>query len=257
VGDTRGNLPAGRGPLDAARGRSDPRPELHRKLAAAPAAYLEGALSNPELDEEGAALLVKSPHAPSAVLVRVGRSTRWTRVYEVKRGLTRHPRSPLPLARRFLPHLLWLDLAEAAADTRLSAVVRRYAEEALKTRLLDMAEGEIVALARRASPGVVAELTRSRSPQVLAALLSNLRCGGGTWSDCVRGGASRYLRRMVHLVPVGRRRAVRVALLRNPHAGGGRASSGGGLAPPTSAHGARPEADRADRRRPPAGDGTV
>lgn len=204
--------------MDAARGRSDPRAVLYRHLATAPSAYLEGALVNPELDEEGAALLVKSPHATSTLLVRLGGSQRWTRAYEVKRGLVRHPRAPLPLARRFLPHLLWLDMAEAAADTRLTPVVRRHAEEALKTRLLDMAEGEIVALARRASPGVVAELTRSRSPRVLAALLGNPRVRE---RDVVRIASGEEappetLRRVVRHPDWSVRRAVRVALLRNP-----------------------------------------
>ena len=218
MGGTRGNLPGGRGPLDAARGRSDPGPELHRNLANAPAPYLEGALSNPEFDEEGAGTLVRNPRATAALLVRVSRAVRWTRVYEVKRGLVRHPRSPLPLARRFLPHLLWLDLAEAAADSRLSPVVRRHAEEALKTRLLDMAEGEVVALARRASPGVVSELTRSRSTRVLSALLGNPRVRE---RDVVRIASGEdappeTLRRLVHHPDWSVRRSVRVALLRNP-----------------------------------------
>ena len=45
--------------MDAARGRGDARPELLLRLATAPAAYLEGACSNPALDEEGVALLLK------------------------------------------------------------------------------------------------------------------------------------------------------------------------------------------------------
>lgn len=165
----------------------------------------------------GAAILLKNPRATAALLVRISRIVRWTRVYEVKRGLVRHARSPLPLARRFLPHLLWLDLADAAADTRLSPVVRRHAEEALKKRLLDMAEGEIVALARRASPGVVAELIRSRSPRVLSALLGNPRVRERDVLQIASGdhAPKETLRRLVHHPEWGRSRSVRVALLRN------------------------------------------
>ena len=216
--ETRGKTPTGAGPLDAARGRADARPELMRRLATAPAAYLEGACGNPALDEEGAALLARNPHATQAQLLRVGRSLRWTRAYEVKRGLVRHPRVPVPLARRFLPHLTWLDLAEVTADTRLPPLLRRHAEEALKVRLVEMAEGEIVALARRASSGVVSELARSGSARVLGALLGNPRVRERDVVRIVTGeeAPAETLRRVAHHPDWGVRRAVRVALLRNP-----------------------------------------
>jgi len=187
------------------------------RLASAPADYLEGACGNPALDEEGVALLLKNPNATQALLLRVGRTLRWTRSYEVKRGLVRHPRAPIPLARRFLAHLLWLALAEPPADTRLSAPLRRHAEEALKTRLLEMAEGEIVALARRASAGIVAELSGSSSPRVLAALLGNPRVRE---RDVVRIASGEEappeaLRRVARHPDWGLRRAIRTALLRN------------------------------------------
>jgi hypothetical protein len=218
VADARPRIPLSPVPLDAARGRTDSRQDLHRRLPTAPAPYLDGALGNPALDEAGVALLVRNPHALPALLVRVGRSPRWTRHDEVKRGLVRHPRTPLPLARRFLPHLLWLELAEIAAETRLSPVVRRHAEEALKLRLLDLAEGEVVALARRASPGVVAELARSRSSRVLAALFGNPRLRERDVVLIASGveAPPETLRCLVHHPEWGVRRAVRVALLRNP-----------------------------------------
>ncbi|HET9299751.1 MAG TPA: hypothetical protein VFO11_07375, partial [Candidatus Polarisedimenticolaceae bacterium] len=203
--------------LDAARGRGDARPELLLRLASAPMPYLEGACSNPALDEEGVALLLKNPHATQALLLRIGRTLRWTRAYEVKRGLVRHPRGPVPLVRRFLPHLLWLDLAEAAADTRLSPIVRRHAEEALTARLPEMAEGEVVTLARRATPGVVAELARNRSSRVVTALLGNPRVRERDVVRIATGeeASAETLRRVAHHPEWGRRRAVRVALLRN------------------------------------------
>ena len=186
------------------------------RLAAAPADYLEGACGNPALDDEGAALLVKNPQATQGQLLRIGRG-RWARTYEVKRGLVRHARTPVPLARRFLPHLLWLDLAEAAADARLSPLVRRHAEEALKARVQEMAEGEVVALARRASPGLVGELARSRSSRVLAALLGNPRVRERDVVRIVTGDEvpAETLRRVARHPEWAARRAVRVALLRN------------------------------------------
>jgi hypothetical protein len=218
VAATRGKTPDGGGPLDAARGRAEARPELLLRLPSAPADYLEGACSNPALDEEGAALLLKNPQAAQAQLLRIGRTLRWTRAYDVKRGLVRHPRTPAPLARRFLPHLLWVDLAETAADGRLSALRRRHAEEALAARVQEMAEGEIVALARRASPALVDLLARSRSSRVLAALLGNPRVRERDVVRIATGeeAPTEALRRVARHPEWGGRRAVRVALLRNP-----------------------------------------
>jgi len=105
----------------------------------------------------------------------VGRDRKWTRSYEVKKGLVHHPRTPVSLARSFLPHLYWKDLADITEASRIQPGVRRQAEEVLKKRLPELSEGERVSLARRASRGVIAALRESTESRVLKALLGNVR----------------------------------------------------------------------------------
>lgn len=211
-------LGKGQGELDAARGRADPPEELRRHLGSAPAPYLEGALSNPHFHTDELVLLVRNPSAGPAVLTRIGRNTQWTRLYEVKKALVRNPRTPVPLARRFLPHLLWLDLSEVPLDSRLSPVVRRQAEEVLKVRIDEMQEGELVALARRASRGVIPVLAERLRPRVVHALLGNAKL---VERDVLRIASepkapSEVLAVVAEHPHWGIRLAVRLALLMNP-----------------------------------------
>ena len=161
--------------LDSARGRTDGSAELQRNLPIAPLAYLQGALQNPELDVERLVLLLHNRSTTPSLLMTVGRDRRWTRSYDVKKGLVHHPRTPVTLARSFLPQLYWKDLAEITEASRLQPGVRRQAEEVLKRRLPELTQGERVSLARRASRGVVSALSESSEARVLKALLGNVR----------------------------------------------------------------------------------
>lgn len=163
------------GALDSARGRTDGPAELLRSLPTAPLAYLQGALHNAELDVERVVLVLRNHSATPGLLMTLGRDRRWTRAYEVKKGLVHHPRTPVTLARSFLPHLYWKDLAEIAEAPWIQPGVRRQAEEVLKRRLPELTQGERVSLARRASRGVIAALRESSEARVLKALLSNVR----------------------------------------------------------------------------------
>jgi len=158
-----------------AAGRADSASELRRRLATAPLGYLEGALKNPALGPDELLELLRNRAMTSALLVRIGAVRPWTRSYEVKKALVRHPRSPATLARTFLPHLFWKDLADIAEDPRSGALLRHRAEEVLARRTEELALGEKIALARRARRGVIEALRTSKEPGVLKALLSNPR----------------------------------------------------------------------------------
>jgi hypothetical protein len=67
----------------------------------------------------------------------------------------------------------WKDLVELARDATVSPAVRRHAEQMLEARLPALAVGERVALARRASRGLIRTLCDSLEPRVLLALLDN------------------------------------------------------------------------------------
>jgi len=176
-----------------------------------------GALENPSLTDEKLLRLLRNPHVTPQILSRIGRDRRWTRVYEIKRALVRHPRSPLVVSRGFLPYLHWKDLAEACADLRVHPVARRQAERLLGTRVDELSLGEKVTLARRASRGLIRALIDAGEPQVLRGLLGNERT---VEADAIRIASGpratpELLRHLADHPKWGRRRDVRLALLRN------------------------------------------
>ncbi len=91
----------------------------------------------------------------------------------------RHPRTPQIVALRFIPGLYWADLVRVGLDMRLHPMVRRAAETRLIDRLPALAVGEKMAIARSASPGVLAALRNDPTPRVIAALLENPRLAEG------------------------------------------------------------------------------
>lgn len=119
--------------------------------------------------------LLRDRHAPAASLARIARDPRFARDREVKRAVAVHPNTPLAVSRNLLPQLFWREWIEAVADSRLHPVVRRTAEECLERCLDQLALGERVALARRASGGILGCLATSRDVQVLTALVGNPR----------------------------------------------------------------------------------
>ncbi len=203
---------------DAERGRTASAAGLRDRLPVASAAFLEGALANPALGEDEIILLLRNRRADPIVLTRIARSPRWFRVYEVKKGLARHPRVPLGLARGLLAHLYWRDLSEVTEDARVHPAVRHQAEEVLRIRLQEMTLGERIALARKASRGIVMALRDSDDPKVLAALLGNPRLIEPDVLTIAGNALARreVLRELAEHPSWGIRRAVRLTLLRNP-----------------------------------------
>lgn len=139
---------------------------------------------------------------------------------EVRSAVARHRRTPQATAVRLLPGLFWRDLLEVSRDVRIAPAVRRVAEKYLIRRLPALAVGEKVTVARRASDGLVAHLVHDPSPAVLRALLENPRL---IEAALVPLAASRHalpgnLEILATSPRWGARRAIRVALSRNPQA---------------------------------------
>jgi hypothetical protein len=137
---------------------------------------------------------------------------------EVKFAFVSNPLAPQVLARQFLPHLSWRDLAELPVNLRISPVLRREAEKLLQTRLPELSLGEKVALARRGSRGILAVLCDEAGTMVLRAVAGNPRA---TEADCVRiltrsDLPADFLGWLATTSSWGQRRAVRLALVRHP-----------------------------------------
>jgi hypothetical protein len=160
---------------DYERGRSAPPAQLAARLATAPAGYLEGALANPALTPAHVALCLKNPAVGAAHIRRVAKNRDWLTAYEVRAAIVLHPRAPRALAMNLVALLWWRDLARVSDRTILAPPLRRAAERLLSIRLLEMALGERVTLARMAPRAVIAALRRDDSPMVIRALLQNPR----------------------------------------------------------------------------------
>jgi hypothetical protein len=133
----------------------------------------------PSLEVPEARQVLRNPFADREVIEVLLDLPRLLTATEVRSALARHPRTPQPHALRFVAGLYWRDLVSLAIDTRVRPAVRRAAERALQSRLAGMALGEKMAIARRGSPGILADLRRDPNPRVMQALLENPRVTEG------------------------------------------------------------------------------
>jgi hypothetical protein len=195
-------------------------PELHLRLREAGSEELLALLRARagELTAPAVRHALRNPYCTAEAIEAVAAERRLLSFYEVRRDLALHPRAPETLAARFVPTLWWRDLMALALDTRLRPALRRTAEIHLGTRLPELAVGEKVALARRASPGIIAQLRLDPSPRVIAALLDNPRLTEGMLEPVLHRVSTSPA--ILELIANDRRWGVRyplrLALVRNP-----------------------------------------
>lgn len=163
-------------------------------------------------------LALRDPEATPALLARVARDPQWARFSAVRLAIVVHRHTPLAVARNLVPHLHWRELAEAGSDARVHPLVRRAAERYLTMRLGEIAVGERVSLARRASRALITALLDSSEDAVVRSLLGNPRL---VEADVLRIAASpkapaAALADLAAHWKWGGRRAVRLALVANP-----------------------------------------
>lgn len=170
------------------------------------------------LDAPAALLVLGNSYATPEILDLLAAQPRLLSFYEVRRALALHPRTPQALALRLIPGLFWRDLVALGLDTRLHPRLRRTAEQYLITRVSELAVGEKVSIARRASPGLLAHLRHDPSPRVIAAILDNPRLTEDILAPVAHGAATPGP--VLSLIAADRRWGVRygiqVALARNP-----------------------------------------
>jgi hypothetical protein len=157
--------------------RPTPPDDLELRLRDAGAEELLALLREhgPRLDVQAVRQALRNPHCAAEAVELLAEQARLLSFYEVRRDLALHPRSPEPLALRFVPGLFWRDLATLGLDTRVRPRVRRAADQQLAARLPGLALGEKIAIARRCAAGLLAQLRHDPSPRVIAAVLDNPR----------------------------------------------------------------------------------
>jgi hypothetical protein len=172
-----------------------------------------------ELEPPAVRQVLHNPFCTAEIAEILADQPRLVSFYEVRRDLALHPRAPEPLALRFVPGLWWRDLMALSLDTRLRPRVRRAADQALFVRLPQLALGERINLARRAAPGVLAQLRHDPHPSVIAALLDNPRLTEDILGPVVHAAATPGP--VLAAIAADRRWSTRpglqVALARNPN----------------------------------------
>lgn len=112
---------------------------------------------------------------PVRLLEQLAAEPPWCERPLVLGAVVRNPRVPRSLGLKLLPSLFWHDLAEAAANPWTQGAIRVRAEALLKDRLEEMRLGDKIALARIATPSLIALLLQHADPKILEAALLNPR----------------------------------------------------------------------------------
>lgn len=171
-----------------------------------------------DLGPEEARQALANPFAGSEVIELLAAHRGLVGHYEVRRTLAFHPRTPEPLALRFVAGLYGRDLLSLGLDTRARPTVRRAGERYLIQRLAGLSVGEKTAVARRASPGVLVHLRHDPSPRVIAGMLDNPRLTEGTLAPLVHKSNAQpeVLKLIAEDHRWGVRYPIRLAISRNP-----------------------------------------
>jgi len=170
-----------------------------------------------EVSEGTLVRCLRSPACPRALVERLA-GCRFVRgLRRVPPLLLRHPGCPRTFAWDMLPRIGWHDVLLVVRDPRTAPPIRRQAERKLVERLKQLTVGERTALARQATPGVIAGMLGDGAPACVRALLDNPRF---TEQDAVRllGAAANgeCAAAVVRHPGWGSRRAVVDAALRAP-----------------------------------------
>lgn len=152
-------------------------PDLDRRLREASAEELARLVAGrrDELGVAEARQIARNPYVTREILESLAAVPALASLYEMRRTLAAHPRTPRALALRLVTGLYWRELAALGIDGGAHPAVRRAADRRLVERLPGLAIGERCALARRCSAGVIAALRRDPQARVIAALLENPR----------------------------------------------------------------------------------
>jgi len=194
--------------------------DLERRLREAGAEELDR-LIVAERDRLGLAearQIARNPFVTGEILEALAALPALAALYEVRRTLAAHPRTPRTIALRLVSGLYWRELAALGGDPRVHPVVRRAADRRLLERLPGLAVGERSALARRAGPAVVAALRLDPHPRVVAALLENPRLTEALLLPLAASerAAPACLAELAASTRWATRPALRAALCRNP-----------------------------------------
>jgi hypothetical protein len=131
--------------------------------------------------------ILKRRDLPSGEVEKLARDRNLCKNRKVAVALAQHPHLPRRLATALLRELYTFDLMKVAVGpASLPPEIKVIAERLLISRLETMPLGEVKTLARRASGGILDEMTRHPDAGVVRALLNNPRLTEATIVKALR-----------------------------------------------------------------------
>ncbi|MCH9649007.1 MAG: hypothetical protein K0U98_12275 [Deltaproteobacteria bacterium] len=170
------------------------------------------------MDVAAVRMVLRNSFVSTEIIERLMKERRLLAIYELRRDLARHNKTPQVHSMRLIPTLFWRDLMEIGLDMRAPPLVRRGAERHLVARVSSLAVGERMSIGRRAGHGVIMHLRFDSDSRVIGALLDNPRLNEGLLMPLVshEGAPPEVLKTVAGNRRWGRRYPIRVALVRNP-----------------------------------------
>lgn len=170
------------------------------------------------MDVAAVRMVLRNSFVSAEIISRLMKERRLLAIYELRRDLARHSKTPQVHSMRLVPTLFWRDLMEIGLDMRVPPLVRRGAERHLVARVSSLAVGERMSISRRAGHGVIMHLRFDKDSRVIGALLDNPRLNEGLLMPLVshEGAPPEVLKTIASDRRWGRRYPIRAALVRNP-----------------------------------------
>lgn len=217
---SEGESRAAADPADVQTDEPGPRPMAEGFWASAGEAELVEALERigEDLDLDDARAALRNPYASGRVVQLLLELEGLRSNYRWRKDLVWSRHTPPGVAMSLVPGLYWRDLAQLAREVRAHARLRRQAEEILLQRLPKLALGERIALARIATPSLIALLRQDPNERVFVGLLENPRLNEGALLAVAMNSASRpgILRILARDRRWGTRYEIRRCLVCNP-----------------------------------------
>jgi hypothetical protein len=197
--------------------RAKPKQSLEQMMQSREADVLKAAASHPGMNEDLALLFLTRRDLPPAALEALTKNGHAMKHRRVMTAIVAHVKTPrhvsLPIAR----HLYTFELLQIALTPAVPADVKMAVEDAIAMRLESISAGERLALAKRGSTRVAAELLFDREPAVMQAALANPFMTE-VWivkAIMSKNATAALVSEVSHHVKWSLRKEIRIALLKN------------------------------------------
>jgi hypothetical protein len=147
--------------------------EMTPFLNATEPGVLKALLDNPHFGEREALLLLNRRDLPSAVIQELASKRTVVSNYALKLALTKHPKTPMPIALDQLKFLYVFDLVSVCLQTGVRTEVKRASEELILAQVPKLAIGQRITLAKRGPARLAASLLKGENSRMIQAVLDN------------------------------------------------------------------------------------